>query len=320
MSDIVNTDNLTRYFMELSFGEQIKILLSRKNMTIQELADLYEQTTGSRMSRQNLAQRLKRDNFPEQDMRIFAALLGCNVSIQLTSAVNPSTFPDPSMIPSIPAVIPKPTPSVPFAIPEPALVASIPYGALEQTPVSSIPHDISEQAAHPSALTATVKQAAVPQISYTVSEQGPASLSFSAAAEQTAVSSVSSNISGQTMPSSGPADLMRTLQAPDFADYDALPAEEHHNFISEDRDQNPDLAFEIPEFFRKKKPHGEINPLTGQEYLTNTVRRHPYIDDYIQVYDRTTHSWSDVEEHYFWEFQQKKKQMMGSDYQEPMLI
>ena len=27
--------------MELSFGEQIKILLKRKNMTIKELADLY---------------------------------------------------------------------------------------------------------------------------------------------------------------------------------------------------------------------------------------------------------------------------------------
>ena len=65
--------------MELSFGEQIKILLNRKNMTIQELADLYEQRTGNRMSRQNLAQRLKRDNFPEQDMRIFDALLDCSV-------------------------------------------------------------------------------------------------------------------------------------------------------------------------------------------------------------------------------------------------
>ena len=56
--------------MELSFGEQIKILLKRKNMTIKELADLYVEKTGMPMSRQNLTQRLRRDNFPEQDMRI----------------------------------------------------------------------------------------------------------------------------------------------------------------------------------------------------------------------------------------------------------
>ena len=70
--------------MELSFGEQIKILLKRKNMTIKELADLYVEKTGMPMSRQNLTQRLRRDNFPEQDMRILAALLGYQVSIQLS--------------------------------------------------------------------------------------------------------------------------------------------------------------------------------------------------------------------------------------------
>ena len=69
--------------MELSFGEQIKILLKRKNMTIKELADLYVEKTGMPMSRQNLTQRLRRDNFPEQDMRILAALLGYQVHLPL---------------------------------------------------------------------------------------------------------------------------------------------------------------------------------------------------------------------------------------------
>ena len=81
--------------MELSFGEQIKILLKRKNMTIKELADLYVEKTGMPMSRQNLTQRLRRDNFPEQDMRILAALLGYQVSIQLepTDGKVPELFP-----------------------------------------------------------------------------------------------------------------------------------------------------------------------------------------------------------------------------------
>lgn len=51
----------------LSFGEQVKIILSRKNMTIKELAELIEEKTGKAMSRQNLTQRLGRDNFQEQD-------------------------------------------------------------------------------------------------------------------------------------------------------------------------------------------------------------------------------------------------------------
>ena len=60
--------------------------------------------------------------------------------------------------------------------------------------------------------------------------------------------------------------------------------------------------------------------LTGEEYLTNTVRKHPTIEEYVQVYDRTTHEWSDVREDYFWEFQEKKKQMMGKEYRSPIRI
>ena len=62
---------------ELSFGEQVKIILSRKNMTIKELAEKIQECTGKAMSRQNLTQRLGRDNFQEQDMRMIAAILGC---------------------------------------------------------------------------------------------------------------------------------------------------------------------------------------------------------------------------------------------------
>ena len=98
------------------------------------------------------------------------------------------------------------------------------------------------------------------------------------------------------------------------------PQENEKSSPPEDSADISELVLDIPEIFRKKKPLGDINPLTGQEYLTNTVRRHPYIDDYIQVYDRTTHAWSDVDEDYFWDFQQKKKQMLGKDYQEPLLI
>lgn len=200
--------------MELSFGEQIKILLKRKNMTIKDLADLYTARTGSPMSRQNLTQRLKRDNFPEQDMHIIAALLGYKVSIQLT----------------------------PVSIQMPELVR------LETAPA-----------------------------------QAPAS----------AAASVPASASAPDVP------VRRTAPAPA---------------------SDSGMIFQIPEAFRKNRPQGDINPLTGQEYLTNTVRKHPDVEEFVQVYDQTTHSWSDVREDYFWEFQEKKKQMMGADYKAPIQI
>lgn len=69
--------------MELTFGEQIKIILKRKNMTIRQLAELVEVQTGKPMSRQNLTQKLNRDNFQEQDMKEVAQALGCIVQISV---------------------------------------------------------------------------------------------------------------------------------------------------------------------------------------------------------------------------------------------
>ena len=62
--------------LELTFGEQVKIVLNRKDMTIKQLAEMIEERTGKKMSRQNLTQRLARDNFQEQDMRMIAEILG----------------------------------------------------------------------------------------------------------------------------------------------------------------------------------------------------------------------------------------------------
>ena len=49
--------------MNLTFGEQVKIVLGRKGMTIKQLAEEVEKYTGKPMSRQNMTQRLGRDNF-----------------------------------------------------------------------------------------------------------------------------------------------------------------------------------------------------------------------------------------------------------------
>lgn len=69
--------------MKLTFGEQVKIVLKRKGMTIKELAELVEKHTGKPMSRQNMTQRLGRDNFQEQDMRLIAEILGCPFTLNI---------------------------------------------------------------------------------------------------------------------------------------------------------------------------------------------------------------------------------------------
>ena len=69
--------------LDLTFGEQVKIILSRKGMTIKELAELIEDRTGKKMSRQNLTQRLGRDNFQEQDMRMIAEILECPFQLSI---------------------------------------------------------------------------------------------------------------------------------------------------------------------------------------------------------------------------------------------
>lgn len=50
-------------------GEKIKVLLNRKNMSVQDLADLLGQT------RQNVNVKLKKDNFSEKDLKQIAELL-----------------------------------------------------------------------------------------------------------------------------------------------------------------------------------------------------------------------------------------------------
>ncbi len=78
--------------MQLSFGEQVKIVLKRQGITIKELASIIEQQTGKKMSRQNLTQRLGRDNFQEKDMFMIAEALGCSLTINLLDAEEPAVI------------------------------------------------------------------------------------------------------------------------------------------------------------------------------------------------------------------------------------
>lgn len=61
--------------MNMTPTEKIKVLLDRKKMTIGTLADVTGQT------RQNLSNKLKRDNFSYNELKAIAAALGCTLDI-----------------------------------------------------------------------------------------------------------------------------------------------------------------------------------------------------------------------------------------------
>lgn len=61
--------------MTLTAREKIKIILSRRNMTQAELADKTKQ------SRQNLSNKMSRDNFSEKELIAISEAIGCTVKI-----------------------------------------------------------------------------------------------------------------------------------------------------------------------------------------------------------------------------------------------
>lgn len=64
--------------MNLTTSEKIKILLNRRNMTLSQLADKTGQT------RQNLSNKISRDNFSEKELKKIAAALDCKVQTIFT--------------------------------------------------------------------------------------------------------------------------------------------------------------------------------------------------------------------------------------------
>ena len=65
---------------------------------------------------------------------------------------------------------------------------------------------------------------------------------------------------------------------------------------------------------------GEMNPYTGHEYQSNSVRMHPTRIGYVQVYDRAEHGWTDMTEWAFLGYQERLKAKLGRDYREPTYL
>lgn len=66
--------------MNLSVAEKLRLIMKRKGMTLGDLADATGQT------RQNLSNKMSRDNFSEKEINVLAAALGCTVKIIFTTS------------------------------------------------------------------------------------------------------------------------------------------------------------------------------------------------------------------------------------------
>lgn len=273
--------------LELTFGEQVKIVLSRKGMTIKELAELIEERTGKKMSRQNLTQRLSRDNFQEQDMRMIAEILGCplHLSILDDTAGNGPIYKKEEKV---------------QAAEEKKGERDITVGELL---------DMNER------LDAAVAQGstALPE-EYTIEEL----LSEIDALEAETKKPSKSYSTENSEKGYGLKNYLHRYKK----ERDAESPEEEEESSAEPDEPTGMTAGEEPgkEEEEETSGLGDVNPYTGREYETNSVRMHPERIGYVQVYDRAEHGWTDMTEWAFLGYQERKKALLGRDYESPIFI
>lgn len=58
--------------MSITMGEKIKIIAKRRNVTLAQLAEMTNQ------SRQNMSNKMKRDNFSEKELQEIGNVLNCD--------------------------------------------------------------------------------------------------------------------------------------------------------------------------------------------------------------------------------------------------
>lgn len=62
--------------MNMTAGEKLRIIMDRQKMSMGQMAD------GTGQSRQNLSNKMKRDDFSEKELQKMAGVLGCTINIQ----------------------------------------------------------------------------------------------------------------------------------------------------------------------------------------------------------------------------------------------
>lgn len=340
--------------MDLTFAEQVKIILSRRGMTIKELAELIEKHTGKKMSRQNLTQRLGRDNFQEQDMRMIAGILGCpfylnildeNVSVE---AEEPHREDKGNYIEEVQepveAVYEEPAiEEYAEEVYEEPVAEEYAEEVYEEPAIEEYAEEIYEEPAmQEESLEEILEEAAAlerenkefehrqsenkeqekKQDNRTVFEDGEnkgkkhswtSYLRRRKKQVEEPVKPTEEEV--QTQPvEEEPKDMFET----ETISLEEDDAKEVNSFTEYAEEKVKELQPEGTEEEDLEK--GDINPYTGHEYQSNSVRMHPSRIGYVQVYDRGEHQWTDMTEWAFLGYQERKKVLLGKDYEPPIYL
>ncbi len=387
--------------LELTFGEQVKIILSRKGMTIKELAEKIEKQTGKKMSRQNLTQRLGRDNFQEQDMRMIAKILECPFYLDILEEHEDRTE--------------KPVKEQKAAEPEQkeaptrAEERDITIGELvdihkeldaiekkkskkkakkvvEENPeyVQETIFDffVNEKAAEPE-VEAEAEVEAEPVYEEAEPEYAEEPAYEEAEPEYEEELEVEEpEVEEPEVEEPEPKKTETEKKAHGWRAFFGIHKKHEEPVKEEKEEEKPEIQYhefdysedgesgELAEEFLPDEPEeaetyaaetetaayenaeqlntnydaghqnryaqeneedlftsteedlekGELNPYTGHEYESNSVRMHPNRIGYVQVYDRGSHQWTDMTEWAFLGYQERKKALLGKDYEPPIYL
>lgn len=310
--------------MDLTFAEQVKIILSRRGMTIKELAELIEKHTGKKMSRQNLTQRLGRDNFQEQDMRMIARILGCPFYLNILDE-NLSVEAEKSHEEIQENYIEEPAAEeyVEEVYEEPVAEEYVEEVYEEPTEQEESIEDILEEAA---ALERENKESEKKQENRTVFEDGENKgkkhswTSYLRRRKKTAEEPVKP-VEEERDPQQT-ADTQEAVEEIFDTETISLDEEEDAKEVNSFTEYAEEKVKELqPEGTEEEDlEKGDINPYTGHEYQSNSVRMHPSRIGYVQVYDRGEHKWTDMTEWAFLGYQERKKVLLGKDYEPPIYL
>lgn len=376
--------------ISLTFGEQVKIVLSRKDMTIKELAEEIEARTGKKMSRQNLTQRLGRDNFQEQDMRMIADILGCPFQLSiLGNADSEKEALDEEEMPTgreLEKLTAKKERKAAREEAKKNVERDITVGEivdiLEETTAEpeeeavqmELDLDAEEQTARETESIAdsdTLEEDILTEEEtepYTEPAEDDVEVSAEDAEQiEEELQEPEQEIEAEVVEEAGAEEISEeTSEAayqeeaePQEEAYQEQPAYEENQPETCQKEENPvveeaeteDVHEEKNSPFSKltklitpkkeKKSsgwpqdfqpikrredidedlvNGDVNPYTGHEYRTNSVRMHPHRIGYVQVYDRKDHKWTDMTEWAFLGVEERKKATMGKDYEPPIYL
>ena len=331
--------------MQLSFGEQVKIVLKRQGITIKELASRIEEQTGKKMSRQNLTQRLGRDNFQEQDMFMVAQALGCSLTINLLDEEAPEEPVRPATAEAEPVAAPEEKVE---AAPELDEEADFELDEFEEEELEEEELEEEElEVPEPAPTEAEKKEsrfrtlnwrrrgdkqkekaaapAAEPPVEEPAQPEEPIEIEEPVMEEPIEIEEPKSrdelmkelNADIAALGDSGPIILD---DIPDRGRFETDP-EAESAFQRETEAllmlQREDRHAELPP---EQLPTTSINPYTLREYKSNTVRAHASRIGYVQVYSRQTHSWQDMTEWAFMGEQDRRKTLLGDRYEEPTYL